>query len=347
MPMAEADEYGSLGSVHDSAYSHGGLGSVNSITPLSLPPRLAYYSPMQSSLRTGPGRGPGARRREESAGRVVYPVISRRSGGLSLGIDLFPDAKSCNFDCPYCEVFPLSAFGSPPAPSFSPAELRDELYDFLDSRYGREWAPEPIRDLCFSGSGEPTASPFLEEALGVCAAARRDRPKLLGSSSIVVITNSTGFLEMRTSAVLEAYARGGGLVVWAKLDGGNEDMFGLMSGSEAGLERVAEGILGFSRRTGIVIQTMLCEVDGRSPSDSDVGDYRDLLRRLVDRGAKIREVHLYTFARPTPVHSCAPLGDRRLLDCARAIRAGTGLKVRVFGPAAELPFPEPPAPELP
>lgn len=33
----------------------------------------------------------------------VYPVISRRSGGLSVGINLNPD-KVCNFDCVYCEV---------------------------------------------------------------------------------------------------------------------------------------------------------------------------------------------------------------------------------------------------
>src|SRR6266540_3007980 len=33
----------------------------------------------------------------------VYPVISRRSRGLSLGINLNPD-KVCNFDCIYCEV---------------------------------------------------------------------------------------------------------------------------------------------------------------------------------------------------------------------------------------------------
>src|SRR3989304_8265445 len=33
----------------------------------------------------------------------IYPVISRRSGGLSIGINLNPDA-ACNFDCIYCQV---------------------------------------------------------------------------------------------------------------------------------------------------------------------------------------------------------------------------------------------------
>src|SRR4030088_841117 len=35
--------------------------------------------------------------------RFVYPVLSRRSVGISLGVNLNPD-KICNFDCIYCQV---------------------------------------------------------------------------------------------------------------------------------------------------------------------------------------------------------------------------------------------------
>src|SRR5262245_49339560 len=35
--------------------------------------------------------------------RFVYPVLSRRSDGLSVGVNLNPD-KVCNFDCIYCQV---------------------------------------------------------------------------------------------------------------------------------------------------------------------------------------------------------------------------------------------------
>jgi hypothetical protein len=35
--------------------------------------------------------------------RYVYAVVSRRSGGLSVGVNLNPD-KGCNFDCIYCQV---------------------------------------------------------------------------------------------------------------------------------------------------------------------------------------------------------------------------------------------------
>jgi wyosine [tRNA(Phe)-imidazoG37] synthetase (radical SAM superfamily) len=329
------------------------IGFVTSVAfgeRLPLPPRVDTILSMHSSLRSRPasglgerGRpGPDERRREGSAGRIVYPVVSRRSGGLSLGVDLFPDAKSCNFDCPYCEVFPLEAFGDSPVSGpegFSLASLEEELEEFLDEVYARDWAPDPIRDICLSGSGESTTSPFLGEALDICARARRDHPGLLGSSSLVLITNSTGFLESSTSDLLLRASREEGLVVWAKLDAGRRELFRLMSGTEGSLEAVAGGILSFSRRASVVIQTMLCDVDGHVPSDEDLGDYCRLLARLRDEGARVSEVHVYTFARPSPKVPCAPLSDERLRSCAELVRARTGLRVRAFGSSSELLLP--------
>src|SRR5438045_8881807 len=51
------------------------------------------------SLTTLHSRHP--RRFEEN--RFVYPVVSRRSEGISVGVNLNPD-KICNFDCIYCQV---------------------------------------------------------------------------------------------------------------------------------------------------------------------------------------------------------------------------------------------------
>ena len=42
-------------------------------------------------------------RRDWKSNFYVYPVISRRSQGLSIGVNLNPD-KACNFDCIYCQV---------------------------------------------------------------------------------------------------------------------------------------------------------------------------------------------------------------------------------------------------
>jgi histidinol dehydrogenase len=269
----------------------------------------------------------------------VYPVISRRSGGLSLGINLFPQAKICSFDCPYCEVFGDLGIDRRRGDVLA-EELEEELEDFLGRAYPEFWEPEPLRDLCISGNGEPTASPLLETALELCAGFRRSRPELLGRAELVLITNSTGFLDAGICALLERFCRDEGLVIWAKLDAGSEGLFrsmsGLQTGSGLSLERVAGGLLSFARSSSLVVQTMLCELEGRSPTEAEVEDYAGLLAGLVAGGARISQVHLYTLARPSPAGTCAALPDGTLLRHAALVRRRTGLPVRVFGSGAEI-----------
>ena len=269
---------------------------------------------------------------DREAGRLVYPVLSRRSSGLSLGVNLFPDAKLCSFDCPYCEVFPIEGG----IPGFSIAALEEELEAFLEHGYAQGWAPETVKDICFSGNGEPTLSPYLEEALELCARVRRSHPDILGSAALILITNSSQFRDSSVSGMLERLSRDEGLVVWAKLDAGSQRLFSLMSGTGMSFDEVVEGLLAFSKRSRVVIQTMLCEVSGMVPSDENVDDYGRLLARLLGEGARIDEVHLYTFARPCPGGACAALGDERLRACASMVRKRTLLPVRAFGPAGEL-----------
>ena len=65
----------------------------------------------------------GQHPRDWAGNRYVYPVISRRSGGLSIGINLNPDT-ACNFRCIYCQVDRSRA---PTAPEIDLDVLRREL----------------------------------------------------------------------------------------------------------------------------------------------------------------------------------------------------------------------------
>src|SRR5690606_6229195 len=96
--------------------------------------------------------------------RFVYPVLSRRSGGLSLGINLNPD-RICNFDCVYCQVDRRS---DAETKFVDTDRMLLELSAVLnlvasgeiwnDDRFAN--TPDRLRrlnDIAFSGDGEPTS----------------------------------------------------------------------------------------------------------------------------------------------------------------------------------------------
>src|SRR5512147_1962103 len=125
----------------------------------------------------------------------VYAVVSRRSHGVSVGINLNP-GKECNFDCLYCQVDRTIA---PRVRRVDLARLAEELDLVLraaadGSLY--EAAPldalppanRAVRDLAFSGDGEPTTYPRFKEAVEIAADARRRFD--LESTKIVVITDA-------------------------------------------------------------------------------------------------------------------------------------------------------------
>ncbi|MDR0452338.1 MAG: hypothetical protein LBH15_04790, partial [Treponema sp.] len=154
--------------------------------------------------------GPVENHREREGGALVYPVYSRRSGGLSVGVNLFPDRKSCSFDCPYCEVFPFSRNAA-----FSAALMEGALEKALA---GARAARIPVRDISFSGSGEPSLSPHFAGAL---EAAARIRDRQAPEAALVLITNGTGLLDEKLYGFLRDRALGvPALRIWLKLDAG-------------------------------------------------------------------------------------------------------------------------------
>src|SRR6202171_38305 len=102
-------------------------------------------------------------RRTFQDNRYVYAVVSRRSKGVSIGINLNPD-KICNFDCIYCQVDRKTP---PVVRDVNMSRLRDELVDMIDLVVSGELfemerfhdTPPALRrlnDIAFSGDGEPT-----------------------------------------------------------------------------------------------------------------------------------------------------------------------------------------------
>ena len=232
--------------------------------------------------------------REREKGVIVYPVYSRRSAGLSIGINLYPDKKSCQFNCPYCEVFPFSANAE-----FSLEQMENDLRSAIESAQKQDI---PIKDICFSGNGEPTLSPSFADALKLTETIHLQMPP---SSQIVVITNGTGLLQPQVFSFLkETAVRNPSLNIWLKLDAGTSDWYKKINRSAHPYDKLIEKIKEFSSCAPVTIQTMLCSINGEAPPLAEEKAWINLVCELAANAkynsGDIRKVQLYGKARPAP-----------------------------------------------
>jgi histidinol dehydrogenase len=270
-------------------------------------------------------------------GITVYPVYSRRSRGLSVGINLFPDAKLCSFDCPYCEVFPFKS-----DISFSLKAMEEALRRTLEETTARG---ELVRDICFSGNGEPTISPHFSEAL---EAAARIRDALVPAAALVLITNGTGLLSDPVFDVLRRAASSAmRLSVWLKLDAGTEAWYAQIDRSSIPFSALTGKIREFVRSAPCTIQTMVCAVQGTPPPAEDARAWESLILELAalprapgvpPHGAEaapnavppgeapgLRKVQIYGKARPSPQDPLSEALPAAVLE-ARATSLRTALE---------------------
>jgi histidinol dehydrogenase len=267
--------------------------------------------------------GPIENHRFREEGAMVYPVYSRRSRGLSVGINLFPGSKACSFDCPYCEVFPFKN-----DIDFSLEIMESGLRRVLDEAARRG---ETVRDICFSGNGEPTLSPHFIPAAEACL---RIRDEVVPAADLVVISNGTGLLDTTVFAFLRNAAGGAPhLKLWLKLDAGTEGWYRQMNRSAVPFAELTAKIREFAACAPFIIQTMLCAVDGNPPPPEDAAAWKSLVLELLPG---LAAVQLYGKARPAPQDPLASaLPAAFLEDRAASLREKLRLK-----------FPEPPPVEV-
>jgi len=266
--------------------------------------------------------------------RYVYPVISRRSKGLSVGINLNTD-RICNFDCVYCCVDRSNGVGSPE--KIDLVILERELAVMLEIvSSGEIWQTPPFdqtpamlrrfADIAFSGDGEPTSSPVFAQACELVARLRAQFK--VEQARIVVITNATLLNRPGVRDALKFLDNHNG-EVWAKLDAGNERVYQQMVRSSIPFQRVLEGILSLSRERPTVIQSMFLNYHGEAPSEADIDDYIGRLADLHSAGAQIRLVQAYTIARPVFQTHIAPTSNA-VLDAITARIHAIGLPAEAY-----------------
>ncbi len=262
----------------------------------------------------------------------VYPVVSRRAGGVSLGINLNPN-NACNWRCVYCQVPGLVAGKGPPIDlALLERELDVMLSAIVRGDYLERHVPEGSRrlvDVAFSGNGEPTSSPQFVEAIEVVARVL-ERFGLAGKIGVVLITNGSLVHLPQVRSGLAALAHIGG-VAWFKLDSATEEGRARLNDAQITNERVRENLLACAGILPTWVQTLVLARRGEPPSPTETAAYLDFLGGVLGARAPLAGVLLYGIARTSwqpEAPELAPLPASWMDAFAARIRA-LGLEVRV------------------
>ena len=120
--------------------------------------------------------------------QIVFGPVSSRRFGVSLGVDLSPAQKCCNFDCIYCELTaakPVVAIENPPSVEQVIAEVKAAL------------AAHPHIDvITLTANGEPTLYPDLAGLVS-------ELNLIKGRAKTLILSNGSGVLDPQICEALK------------------------------------------------------------------------------------------------------------------------------------------------
>ena len=268
--------------------------------------------------------------RRDSAGMTyVYPVVSRRAGGVSVGVNLNVN-NACNWACVYCQVENLQRGGPPPIDlDLLRQELDSFLYDALCGDFLTRAVPPEARrivDVAFSGNGEPTSAPEFPAAVAIVRDAL-GKAGLAASVKIRLITNGSLLHRRVVQEGIAAIGAAGG-EVWFKVD-----RIGAAAEAVNGVPLEPEKVLRNLRTcAGLAptwVQTCWFALDGRAPDAAEREAYCTFIGQAAD---VIAGIHLYGLARPSMQPAAPRLGrlpEAELAAFATEIQAKTGIRAHV------------------
>jgi wyosine [tRNA(Phe)-imidazoG37] synthetase (radical SAM superfamily) len=243
----------------------------------------------------------------EIMNHIFGPVPSRRLG-RSLGIDVIP-AKTCSFDCIYCESGPTTHLSVKREGFEDPAEVLRQLDNFF------HLSPNGADVITFSSAGEPTLYLHLGELI---AAIRRKYPSL----PLIVLTNGSLLWDPAVRKDLLNASR-----VVPSLDAITPEIFNRINKPHPSLDPalILEGLRAFRRdyKGQLHLEIMLA---------SGVNDSAGELAALVHAAEAIRpdKIELNTVVRPPARMGTRGLSNEQMQDAASCFPHGLAQVIGVF-----------------
>jgi len=270
--------------------------------------------------------------RDNAGMTYVYPVVSRRAGGVSVGVNLNPN-NACNWACVYCQV-PDLVRGTAPEIDLTQleAELRALLTNILHGDFMSTRVPEDARrlnDIALSGNGEPTSAKAFPQVIELIGWVMADFD-LIGKIKLVLITNGSLIDRPR---VLDGLAKMAALngEVWFKFDSATASGMRTTNQTRISPDKQFERLKIAAALCPTWLQTCVFALDGKPPGAVEQAAYLAAVTRIREQNIPIQGVLLYGLARPSlqpQANRLSALPAEWLNAFAGSIRAA-GLPVKV------------------
>lgn len=257
------------------------------------------------------------------ADSLIYPVLSRRVNGLSVGINTSP-SKICNFGCIYCEVDRTVEGGIMKFnDDLADTQMRRVLTDIQTGSFG----DQPIKAITLSGDGEPSSLLNFEEVIRRVIATRDEFG--LTDAKLIVITNASGLHRETVKRGLKLMDEHNG-EIWAKLDAGTEGYYKRIAQTKVPFTRILDNILNTARVRPIKIQSCFMNVQGEMPGKDELQAYADRVNHIIENGGQISAIQLYTVSRPPAESYVTALTDTQMDQIAQTLQGSIAVPIEVY-----------------
>ncbi len=220
---------------------------------------------------------------------IFGPIYSRRFG-KSLGVDLSPGKKQCNFDCLYCELEPAKT-----------VDAYDEIVSVEEIISALKTALKEHGDVDFitlTANGEPTLYPYLSELID-------EINTFKGTTKTLILSNAANIDDTKVQDALLKLDE-----VKLSLDCATQKCLQKLDRSHAGIdvENIKAGMLAFKARYNgpLVIEILI--VKTLNDSEEEIAKLNEYLLSLQPT-----RIDLGTIDRP-PAYDVKPVSYEKLLE---------------------------------
>ena len=228
---------------------------------------------------------------------IIFGPIHSRRFGKSLGVDLSPSKKQCNFDCLYCELEPAKTMGSY-EDVISIEEVTTALKNALDEHGDVDF-------ITLTANGEPTLYPHLSELID-------EINTFKGSTKTLILSNAANIDDEKVQDTLLKLDE-----VKLSLDCATQKCLQKLDRSHKGIdvEKIKDGMLAFKNRYDgpLVIEILI--VRTLNDSKVEISKLNEFLLKLQPT-----RIDIGTIDRP-PAYDVKPVTYEKLLEISHLFDA--------------------------